>query len=128
MLPGLPVAGSTEVKSASAAAESGERVYAHQMVRTDCRAQKLDAFLRPKEKPAATAADEAAAAGPSDQEAATRTIQAEDEQMDETGDVEMLEALNELETEAGKVAEDDVNGAQRYGTRRAPITPQRQQV
>uniref|UniRef100_A0A8C3GAZ8 DNA mismatch repair protein MLH1 n=1 Tax=Cyclopterus lumpus TaxID=8103 RepID=A0A8C3GAZ8_CYCLU len=51
LLPGLSVAGGSEVKTPSAAAESSDRIYAHQMVRTDCRAQKLDAFLQPKEKP-----------------------------------------------------------------------------
>ncbi|KAJ3610423.1 hypothetical protein NHX12_022515 [Muraenolepis orangiensis] len=48
LLPGLSV---SEVKpSGSATADGSERVYAHQMVRTDCRAQKLDAFLQPREK------------------------------------------------------------------------------
>uniref|UniRef100_A0A3Q3WPT4 DNA mismatch repair protein MLH1 n=1 Tax=Mola mola TaxID=94237 RepID=A0A3Q3WPT4_MOLML len=51
LLPDLSVSGAGEAKSSSAAAQPGERVYAHQMVRTDCRAQKLDAFLQPKEKP-----------------------------------------------------------------------------
>lgn len=50
LLPGLSVSGATEVKSPGSAAEPGERVYAHQMVRTDCRVQKLDAFLQPREK------------------------------------------------------------------------------
>uniref|UniRef100_A0A672ZUH3 DNA mismatch repair protein MLH1 n=1 Tax=Sphaeramia orbicularis TaxID=375764 RepID=A0A672ZUH3_9TELE len=51
LLPGLSVSGGSEVKPSSSTSESGERVYAHQMVRTDCRAQKMDAFLQPKEKP-----------------------------------------------------------------------------
>uniref|UniRef100_A0A672GSY1 DNA mismatch repair protein MLH1 n=1 Tax=Salarias fasciatus TaxID=181472 RepID=A0A672GSY1_SALFA len=51
LLPGLSVSGGSEVKTSGATAEPSERVYAHQMVRTDCRAQKLDAFLQPKEKP-----------------------------------------------------------------------------
>ncbi|KAG7246128.1 hypothetical protein CRUP_014527, partial [Coryphaenoides rupestris] len=41
--------------SGSAAGDSAERVYAHQMVRTDSRAQKLDAFLQPREKVTETA-------------------------------------------------------------------------
>lgn len=49
LLPGTSVSGASEVKASGTAAESSERVYAHQMVRTDCRAQKLDAFLQPKE-------------------------------------------------------------------------------
>lgn len=39
------------LKASSSSAEPSERVYAHQMVRTDNRSQKLDAFLQPKEKP-----------------------------------------------------------------------------
>lgn len=46
LLPGLPVSDVTEVKSTS---EPCDRVYAHQMVRTDHRVQKLDAFLKPRE-------------------------------------------------------------------------------
>uniref|UniRef100_A0A667XHY9 DNA mismatch repair protein MLH1 n=1 Tax=Myripristis murdjan TaxID=586833 RepID=A0A667XHY9_9TELE len=52
LLPGLSVSAGGEVKSScGSTAESAERVYAHQMVRTDSRAQKLDAFLQPKERP-----------------------------------------------------------------------------
>nr|QFU95811.1 mutL-like protein 1 transcript variant X1 [Carassius auratus red var. x Cyprinus carpio allotetraploid] len=43
LLPGLSV--STSASKASA--DSQERVYAHQMVRTDSKVQKLDAFLQP---------------------------------------------------------------------------------
>uniref|UniRef100_A0A671XK75 MutL homolog 1, colon cancer, nonpolyposis type 2 (E. coli) n=1 Tax=Sparus aurata TaxID=8175 RepID=A0A671XK75_SPAAU len=71
LLPGLSVSGGGEVKSSNAAAESSDRVYAHQMVRTDCRAQKLDAFLQPKEKlPPA----DPEPAGPSRRETMTKTI------------------------------------------------------
>lgn len=45
LLPGLSA--SSSVAKASSSADSQERVYAHQMVRTDCKAQKLDAFLQP---------------------------------------------------------------------------------
>ncbi|XP_077053047.1 DNA mismatch repair protein Mlh1 isoform X1 [Siphateles boraxobius] len=45
LLPGL--SGSASVAKASSSADSQEHVYAHQMVRTDCKAQKLDAFLQP---------------------------------------------------------------------------------
>ncbi|KAG1950460.1 DNA mismatch repair protein Mlh1 [Pimephales promelas] len=45
LLPGLSA--SASVAKASSSADSQERVYAHQMVRTDCKAQKLDAFLQP---------------------------------------------------------------------------------
>ena len=67
LLPGLSV---SEVKpppssargDAAGGADPSDRVYAHQMVRTDCRAQKLDAFLQPREK---TAPAPAPAPGPS---------------------------------------------------------------
>uniref|UniRef100_A0A8C4EV37 DNA mismatch repair protein MLH1 n=1 Tax=Dicentrarchus labrax TaxID=13489 RepID=A0A8C4EV37_DICLA len=79
LLPGLSVSGGAEVKSSSAAAESGERVYAHQMVRTDCRAQKLDAFLQPKEKPP----PDPEPAGPSGEEGETEAVQPDVVEMDD---------------------------------------------
>uniref|UniRef100_A0A8C7C940 MutL homolog 1, colon cancer, nonpolyposis type 2 (E. coli) n=1 Tax=Oncorhynchus kisutch TaxID=8019 RepID=A0A8C7C940_ONCKI len=49
LLPGLSVS-TSEGKSSSNSTGDSERVYAHQMVRTDSRAQKLDAFLQPASK------------------------------------------------------------------------------
>ncbi|KAM4607765.1 DNA mismatch repair protein Mlh1 [Polymixia lowei] len=94
LLPGLSVSAGSEVKpSSSSTAESSERVYAHQMVRTDCRAQKLDAFLQPREKPAPAPEP----AGPSSEEAVTDPRPAAPSDADEMEDTEMLEALVEQE-------------------------------
>lgn len=112
LLPGLSVSGGSEVKSTSASAESSERVYAHQMVRTDCRAQKLDAFLQPKEKPP----PDPKAAGPSSREAATKTAQPDSVEMEEMDDTDLLEALAEQEAEVPKGGED--NGVQRKRPRK----------
>uniref|UniRef100_A0A8D0AIL9 DNA mismatch repair protein MLH1 n=1 Tax=Sander lucioperca TaxID=283035 RepID=A0A8D0AIL9_SANLU len=90
LLPGLSVSGGSDVKSSSAAAEPSERIYAHQMVRTDCRAQKLDAFLQPREKPP----PDREAAGPSSREAQPGGVE-----MEETDDADMIEALAEQEAE-----------------------------
>lgn len=98
LLPGLSVSGGSEVKSSGATAESGERVYAHQMVRTDCRAQKLDAFLQPKEKPP----PDPEPAGPGSREATTKTVEPHDVEMDETDDADLLQALDEQEAEVPK--------------------------
>ncbi|RXN13952.1 DNA mismatch repair Mlh1 [Labeo rohita] len=46
LLPGLPTS-TTATKPSSSSADTQERVYAHQMVRTDSKVQKLDAFLQP---------------------------------------------------------------------------------
>ncbi|KAM6997210.1 DNA mismatch repair protein Mlh1 [Tautogolabrus adspersus] len=46
----LPGPSGVEVNPCSRS-ESSERVYAHHMIRTDCRSQKLDAFLCPDPKP-----------------------------------------------------------------------------
>uniref|UniRef100_A0A8C0YLT0 DNA mismatch repair protein MLH1 n=2 Tax=Cyprinus carpio TaxID=7962 RepID=A0A8C0YLT0_CYPCA len=46
LLPGLS-ASTIETKASSSSVDSQERVYAHQMVRTDSKVQKLDAFLQP---------------------------------------------------------------------------------
>ncbi|XP_064193695.1 DNA mismatch repair protein Mlh1 isoform X1 [Anguilla rostrata] len=51
LLPGLSVS-SADPKPSSSGSEPSDRIYAHQMVRTDCRAQKLDAFLQPTNRPA----------------------------------------------------------------------------
>ncbi|KAM5280434.1 DNA mismatch repair protein Mlh1 isoform 3-T3 [Ctenodactylus gundi] len=52
LLPGLSgeVAKSTTGVTSSSASGSGDKVYAYQMVRTDSREQKLDAFLQPVNK------------------------------------------------------------------------------
>ncbi|TKS85347.1 DNA mismatch repair protein [Collichthys lucidus] len=115
LLPGLSVSGGSEVKSASAAAESSERVYAHQMVRTDCRTQKLDAFLQPKEKPP----PDPEAVGPSSREAATKTVQQADSiEVDEIDDADMLEGLTEQEAEVAEREEENANGVQRKRPRK----------
>lgn len=97
LLPGLSVTGGAEAKSSGTASEPGERVYAHQMVRTDCRVQKLDAFLQPKEKP------------PPDAEPArpATAAAAETEEMD---DADLLEALGDQQ---GAELPEDEEGAQR---------------
>ncbi|ELV14290.1 DNA mismatch repair protein Mlh1 [Tupaia chinensis] len=56
LLPGLAGPSGEVIKSSagptpSSASGSGDKVYAHQMVRTDSREQKLDAFLQPPSKP-----------------------------------------------------------------------------
>lgn len=67
LLPGADCSSSGVVKPAanSLAAPKGtsDKVYAHQMVRTDSREQKLDAFLQPPNNPLSTAPKEAAAQG-----------------------------------------------------------------
>lgn len=63
MLPGADCSSSEVVKPAanSSAATKGtsDKVYAHQMVRTDSREQKLDAFLQPVNNPLSTGPTEA---------------------------------------------------------------------
>ncbi|KAM4729903.1 DNA mismatch repair protein Mlh1 [Anableps anableps] len=98
LLPKLSVSGGTEVTASSSAAESAQRVYAHQMVRTDCRAQKLDAFLQPKERPP----PDPEAAGPSGVQAATRTSQVDSLEMDDADDADMLEAAQEAQAPAAQ--------------------------
>uniref|UniRef100_A0AAX7SPX0 DNA mismatch repair protein S5 domain-containing protein n=1 Tax=Astatotilapia calliptera TaxID=8154 RepID=A0AAX7SPX0_ASTCA len=94
LLPGLSVSGNTEVKASSTTSESSERVYAHQMVRTDCRTQKLDAFLQPKEKPL----PDPEPAGPSSGQTAIKAIQADSIEIDDVDDSDMLEDLTAAAT------------------------------
>ncbi|XP_048367710.1 DNA mismatch repair protein Mlh1 [Sphaerodactylus townsendi] len=61
LLPGVTASSADVVKPASStSANQGDKVYAHQMVRTDSRDQKLDAFLQPanRPKPSELAAEE----------------------------------------------------------------------
>uniref|UniRef100_A0A4W4EY27 DNA mismatch repair protein MLH1 n=1 Tax=Electrophorus electricus TaxID=8005 RepID=A0A4W4EY27_ELEEL len=51
LLPGLSVSASDVKVLNSSSADRRERIYSHQMVRTDSKAQKLDAFLQPVSKP-----------------------------------------------------------------------------
>lgn len=93
LLPGLSVSGGTDTKTSSTSAESTERVYAHQLVRTDCRSQKLDAFLQPKQK---TNLQLEPGPGPSSRELENQTMQDEIDEMNEADDAEMMAALTEL--------------------------------
>ena len=63
------------------------------MVRTDCRAQKLDAFLQPKEKAAVPVTE---SSGTNSGEAGT-SRQPCNTDVDEMEDAEMLEAATEQE-------------------------------
>lgn len=108
MLPGLSVSEGSEVKSSTS--EPAERVYAHQMVRTDHRTQKLDAFLQPKEKPP----PDSEAAGPSGSRGAvTKPSRCDSIEMDDVDDTELLEAVAEQEAkvpQADKEKDRDVSG------------------
>ncbi|XP_058506732.1 DNA mismatch repair protein Mlh1 [Solea solea] len=106
LLPGLSVSGGTEVTSSSAKADSTERVYAHQMVRTDCRAQKLDAFLQPKEKPPLPN-PEPEPGVPSSKEAANKTTRPHSIEMDEEDDAEMVAAMAQQGAEVSKDEEEN---------------------
>jgi len=92
LLPGLPA---SDVKpsssSGSAAGASAERVYAHQMVRTDSRAQKLDAFLQPREK----VTEKASASGGGGGVGEGSRGQGAMEGLEEDDDAALLEALGE---------------------------------
>lgn len=108
LLPGLSVSEGSEVKSSTS--EPAERVYAHQMVRTDHRTQKLDAFLQPKEKPP----PDSEAAGPSGSRGAvTKPSRCDSVEMDDVDDTELLEAVAEQEAkvpQADKEKDRDVSG------------------
>lgn len=86
LLPGLS-ASTSVAKASSSSADTQERVYAHQMVRTDSKAQKLDAFLQPSTSTAAQSRSEKTSSPPTHAEDVT-----------EPGDSELLDAVEVLET------------------------------
>ncbi|XP_049592275.1 DNA mismatch repair protein Mlh1 isoform X2 [Syngnathus scovelli] len=108
LLPGLSVCGAGEVKSSNTASESAERVYAHQMVRTDCRVQKLDAFLQPQEK----LPPQPEPVGRNDADSESKTV--------EPNDLDMLEALDQMEAELSNSEErsDEAHDVQRKRLRK----------
>ncbi|KAM6916181.1 DNA mismatch repair protein Mlh1 [Xenentodon cancila] len=122
LLPGLSVSGGTEVKASSSTAESTDRVYAHQMVRTDCRAQKLDAFLQPREKPP----PDPEPAGPSSEEAAPQPAPLDSIEVEDMDDAEMLEILDTQEAQEPKDHEEG-SGAAQDVQRKRPRKEQQQQ-
>ncbi|CAL1578362.1 unnamed protein product [Knipowitschia caucasica] len=99
LLPGLSVAESSEAKSSTS--QSSDRVYAHQMVRTDHRTQKLDAFLQHKDKPSVE--PEPRPGCSTETEGRTNTAPP-GEDMEELDDSDLLQALEEA-GEAGEVGE-----------------------
>ena len=105
MLPGLSVSEvkppSSSARGDAAGADPSDRVYAHQMVRTDCRAQKLDAFLQPREKTAPGPSGAGGASGTSGGGGGAGAVWAESgaesgAEMEATEDAALLEALGEV--------------------------------
>lgn len=99
LLPGLSVSSASEVKPSGVALESPERVYVHQMVRTDCRAQKLDAFLQPIEMQL----PDCEPAGPSCTEAVVDPGESDRADFDEMETADLFEAVDE---QGGEVVTD----------------------
>uniref|UniRef100_A0A663M6Q4 MutL homolog 1 n=1 Tax=Athene cunicularia TaxID=194338 RepID=A0A663M6Q4_ATHCN len=96
LLPGADCSSSEVVKSAASSSAvtkgSSDKVYAHQMVRTDAREQKLDAFLQPVNNPLSTGPPEATTevtAGPPE-----GTARPQDAEMEDVSDqVEMADGI-----------------------------------
>ncbi|XP_077347872.1 DNA mismatch repair protein Mlh1 isoform X2 [Lithobates pipiens] len=95
MLPGASICASELVKptssTSSTSQKSGDKVYAHQMVRTDAREQKLDAFLQPLARPQPPSVLESGVSKVvEDQKGGTR--QSQNATVEEINDFEMLDA------------------------------------
>uniref|UniRef100_A0A8C0EFC9 MutL homolog 1 n=1 Tax=Bubo bubo TaxID=30461 RepID=A0A8C0EFC9_BUBBB len=112
LLPGADCSSSEVVKSAASSSAvtkgTSDKVYAHQMVRTDSREQKLDAFLQPVNNPLSTGAPEAtteATAGPP--EGAARP---QDAEMEDVSDrVEMADVQGDTVGPGGKRPREDMD-------------------
>uniref|UniRef100_A0A8C6SBD2 MutL homolog 1, colon cancer, nonpolyposis type 2 (E. coli) n=1 Tax=Neogobius melanostomus TaxID=47308 RepID=A0A8C6SBD2_9GOBI len=103
LLPSLPVSEGVEVKSTS---EPSERVYAHQMVRTDHRTQKLDAFLKPKEKPPPDAPDSGlptSTSGSREEETTAEPPRHDSVEMEDFNDSDLLQEVTAAETPKRRV-------------------------
>ncbi|NXN11931.1 MLH1 protein, partial [Indicator maculatus] len=117
LLPGADCSSSEGVKSAanSSAVSKGasDKVYAHQMVRTDSREQKLDAFLQPANNPLSTAP----------MEAATEVNAGSPEAVVRPQDAEM-ESVSDL-VEMGAVQDTAMPGALSKNGHSSPVPPRK---
>lgn len=87
LLPGLSASASV-AKASSSSADSQERVYAHQMVRTDSKAQKLDAFLQPSASSSSSAAQRKTEKTSSTSTAVQDSVELDDAELLTVADVE----------------------------------------
>ncbi|TRY55895.1 hypothetical protein DNTS_029136 [Danionella cerebrum] len=95
LLPGLSASASVVKASDS---DSHERIYAHQMVRTDSKAQKLDAFLQPSTSSAAQSRTE--------KPCSTSAAEPDNSELGSIEDDLELSALVDTHSEAQSVTED----------------------
>ncbi|KFZ67673.1 DNA mismatch repair protein Mlh1, partial [Podiceps cristatus] len=107
LLPGADCSSSEVVKSAanSSAVAKGtsDKVYAHQMVRTDSREQKLDAFLQPVNKPLSTGPAEVTTevnAGPPEV-----VVRPQDAEMEDISDLVKVADVQEVPVMPGELSE-----------------------
>ncbi|XP_075561110.1 DNA mismatch repair protein Mlh1 isoform X5 [Pelecanus crispus] len=107
LLPGADCSSSEVVKASanSSAVTKGtsERVYAHQMVRTDSREQKLDAFLQPVNNPLSTGPTELTTevtAGPPE-----AVVRPQDAEMEDVSDVVEMADVQEDTAKPGGLSE-----------------------
>ncbi|XP_073486692.1 DNA mismatch repair protein Mlh1 isoform X2 [Aquarana catesbeiana] len=95
MLPGASICANELVKptsnTSSTSQKSGDKVYAHQMVRTDAREQKLDAFLQPLARPQQPSVLESGVSKVVEEQKGG-TGQSQNAAMEEINDFEMLDA------------------------------------
>ncbi|XP_056327316.1 DNA mismatch repair protein Mlh1 [Danio aesculapii] len=88
LLPGLSASASV-AKASSSSADTQERVYAHQMVRTDSKAQKLDAFLQPSALSSSSAAQSRTEKNSSTSTAVQDSVELDDTELLKAADVEL---------------------------------------
>ncbi|NXN20880.1 MLH1 protein, partial [Nycticryphes semicollaris] len=121
LLPGADCSSSEVVKSAANSSTvtkgTGDKVYAHQMVRTDSREQKLDAFLQPVNNPLSTGPTEGMTgvnAAPPEGEFRPEDAEMEDvSDQVETADVQEDTAMPEGQSESGHLSPETVPSRKR---------------
>ncbi|KAH0627208.1 hypothetical protein JD844_002685 [Phrynosoma platyrhinos] len=96
LLPGITASSTDTVKMAnSSVGQGGDKVYAHQMVRTDSRDQKLDAFLQPLHK-SKTSGLAAMAPEDSYKNQSCKEIMLQDVEMEECTDLNLAAEAEEI--------------------------------
>uniref|UniRef100_A0A8B9IH42 DNA mismatch repair protein MLH1 n=1 Tax=Anser cygnoides TaxID=8845 RepID=A0A8B9IH42_ANSCY len=117
LLPGAECSSSEVVKSAanlSAATKgSSDKIYAHQMVRTDSREQKLDAFLQPVNNPLSTGpAEVTVGVNAAPPEGPARL---QDAEMEDVSDLEIADILEAAEVQQDMAMPGELSKSRHFG-------------
>lgn len=121
LLPGAECSSSEVVKSvaspSAATKGSSDKIYAHQMVRTDSREQKLDAFLQPVNNPLSTGpAEVTVGVNAAPPEGPARL---QDAEMEDVSDLEIADVLDVAEVQQDVAMPEELSKSRHFSPEKA---------